>query len=86
MILSSQSGAIESTVFLSSNPLFIPCFQPKGVIDSSSRDEILNDVADADAQDADYAYIQYEYNKTLPADALFYCFGFDLTSKSELPF
>ena len=54
------------------------------MIDSLSRVEILNDVSDA--QDADYAHIQYEYNKTLAADALFFRFGIDLTSKTEYPF
>lgn len=65
-----QPVCSQRPVLLSSNSLSIPWLQRKGVIDSSTRVEILIAVTDVDAQDAEHAHSQYESNKQLAADAL----------------
>ncbi|WP_137025020.1 hypothetical protein [Synechococcus sp. UW179A] len=65
-----QPVCSQRPVLLSSNSLSIPWLQRKGVIDSSTRVEILIAVTDVDAQDAEQSHSQYESNKQLAADAL----------------
>ena len=65
-----QPVCSQRPVLLSSNSLSIPWLQRKGVIDSSTRVEILIAVTNVDAQDAEQAHNQYQSNKQLAADAL----------------